>query len=71
MSLLRAPIFKNSHILAEIDFIFLKARRRSNFKGFQYQIQTSVKVLKNQLSSKTNFLTSMQISYSNFKLQLC
>ena len=43
LSSLRAPIFENSHFVAEIDFIFLKARPRSNFKGFQYQIWTSVK----------------------------
>ena len=33
MSLLRAPIFKNSHFLAEM--YFLKTRPRSNFKGFR------------------------------------
>ena len=43
MSLLRAPFFKNSHLLAKIYFIFLKTRPRSNFKGFLYQILTSVK----------------------------
>ena len=41
--LLRTPIFKNSHFVGENYFIFLEARRRSNFKGFQYQIWTSVK----------------------------
>ena len=43
MSLLRAPILKNNQFLAEIFFIFLKTRPGSNFKGFQYQIWTSVK----------------------------
>ena len=69
MSLLRAPILKNSvslllqwdsnprplgsqtntqpfietlNYLAEIHFIFLKTSPRSKFKGFQYQIWTSV-----------------------------
>ena len=41
MSILTAPIFKNSHFLAEIYFIFLKKRPRLNCKGFQYQIWTS------------------------------
>ena len=34
MSLLRAPIFKNSHFLAEILFIFLKTHPRLNYKIF-------------------------------------
>ena len=34
-SLLRAPIFKNSHFVAEIYFIFPRTRPRLNFKGFQ------------------------------------
>ena len=42
MSLLRALIVKNSHILAGIYFIFLKKRSRPNLKGFQYQIWNSV-----------------------------
>ena len=43
ISLLTAPIFKNSHILAVIYFIFLKICRELNLKDFQYQISTSVK----------------------------
>ena len=43
MSLLTAPIFKNSQFLAEIYFISLNKQPRSNFQGFQYQIWTSVK----------------------------
>ena len=43
MSLLTDPIFKNSHFLAEIYFIFLKTHPRSNFKVIQYQIWTSEK----------------------------
>ena len=35
-----------SNILAEIYFIFLKARPQPNLKGFQYQIWTSVKRFK-------------------------
>ena len=40
MSLLRAPTFKSSNLLAEIHFIVLKIPDGSNFKGFQYQIWT-------------------------------
>ena len=43
MSLLTAFIIKNSHILAEILFIFLKKGPRPNLKDFQYQIWTLVK----------------------------
>ena len=35
MSLLTAPIFRNSYFWPEIDFTLLKTRRRSNFKVFQ------------------------------------
>ena len=69
--LLRAPIFKNSHGLAKIYFIFSKTHPKSNFKGFKYQIWTSVKRSEKKLSSKTNFITSLQICYSNFRLKLC
>ena len=71
MSLLRHPIFKNDHFVAEIDFIYLKTSPRSNYKGFQYQSWTSVKRSEKQLSSKTNFNMFLQISYSTFKLKLC
>ena len=37
MPLLTAPTVKNSHILAEIYFIFLKKHTRSNLKVFRYQ----------------------------------
>ena len=40
MSLLRALIVKNSHILAGIYFAFLKIRHGLNFKRFQYQTWT-------------------------------
>ena len=43
MRLLTALIVKGIHILAGISFIFLTERPRPNFKGFQYQIWTSVK----------------------------
>ena len=46
ISLLKAPIFKNSHFVAKIYFIFLKTRPWSNFKDLQYQIWTSVKGLR-------------------------
>ena len=71
VSLLRGLIFKNSHFVADIYFIFIKTCPRSNFKGFQYQIWTSVQRSEKYLSSKTNFITSLQTSYSNFRLKLC
>ena len=43
MCLLRAPIDKNSHILAGIYFIFLNKRPRPNLKDFQDQICAYVK----------------------------
>ena len=71
MSLLAAPIFKNSHFQAEIYLIFLKKSPISSFKGFQYQIWASVKRLEKQLFSKTSFITFLELSYSNFSLKLC
>ena len=35
MSSLTAPVFENSDFVAEIYFIFLKTRPKSNFKCFQ------------------------------------
>ena len=70
MSLLTALIFKNSHILARIYFIFLTKRRRPKLKGFQYQIWTSVKRSRNYLLSKTTFNTFLHISCSSFRLKL-
>ena len=55
MSLLTVLIVKSIHILAGISFIFLTERPRPNFKGFQYQIWTSVKKSGEQLSTKTNY----------------
>ena len=43
MSLVTAPIVKNSDFLAGIYFIFLKMRPGLNLKVFQYRILTSVK----------------------------
>ena len=43
MSLLKDPIFKNSHITAVIYFTFLKKRLGPNLEVFQYQIWTPVK----------------------------
>ena len=60
MFLLTAPIVRNSHILAGIYFIFLKKRPGPNLKVFRYQIQTSVKRLVRQLSSKLKFSTFTQ-----------
>ena len=54
MSFLGAPISRNCLFLAEIDFLFQKTRRRSSFKGFQYQIWTSAKKSENYLLIKRN-----------------
>ena len=43
MSLLTVFVVKNSPILPEIYFIFLKNGPRPNLKGFQYQIWTLAK----------------------------
>ena len=43
MSLLAARIIKNSHILAEIYFVFLSKRPGPKLKVFQYRIWSSVK----------------------------
>ena len=43
MSSLRVPIFKDSQFLVEIYLIILKTRARSNLKGFQHQIWSSLK----------------------------
>ena len=48
MSLLTAPIVKNSHTFARVYFIFLKKRPGENLKVFRYGIWTSEK----ELSSK-------------------
>ena len=58
-SWLTAPIVKSSHILVRVYFIFLKKRRRPNLEVFKYKILTSVKRSEKELSSKTNFSTSM------------
>ena len=73
MSLLLFLIVKNNHNLAGTYFILLKIHTRRNFKGFQYQIWTSVKRSEKQLSSKTNFSTFLYflVSSSNFRLKLC
>ena len=39
MSILKAPIFKNRHLVAESYFIFLKTTPKSNFKGFDTNIR--------------------------------
>ena len=57
MSLLKAPIVKNSHILAAIYCIFLKKRPGPNLKVFQYRIWTSMKRSEKKLSSKRKFNT--------------
>ena len=47
LSLLPAPIVKNSHILAEIYCIFLEKHPRPNLKVFQYYIYNSINRLEN------------------------
>ena len=56
MSLLTDLIVKSSHILAEIFFTFLNKSLRPNLKSFQYQIWTSVKRSRKQLSGKIRFI---------------
>ena len=70
MSLLIVPIFKNSHAVVEIYFIFLKTRPKSNFKDFQFLNWTLVKRPEKYLLSKTNFIISLQTNYSNFQSKL-
>ena len=71
MSLLAAPIIKNSHIYAWIYIIYLKKPSRPNLKGFQYQAWSSVKRSEKYLSNKTNFSIFLQINCSKFSLKLC
>ena len=71
MSLLTAPIVKNSHIYAEIYFIFLKKGPKTNLQVFQYEILTSVERSEKQLGSKATFSTFLQLGCLNFKLKLC
>ena len=66
MSLLPAPIVKNSHIFAGIYLIILYTKLER-----QYQIWTSVKRPGKLLSRRTNFSALLQITYSNFRLKLC
>ena len=71
MSLLTALIAKNKRTLAGIYLIFLEKHLRTNLKGIQYQIWTSVKRSRKYLSSNNNFSALLQISCSNFRLKLC
>ena len=52
---------KSSHIFAGIDFTLLKERPRPNSKVLQYQICTSKKRSKRQLTSHKNFNTFLQL----------
>ena len=52
MSLLTAPIVKNSHIFPGIYFIFLKKRPIQNFKFFKKQIWTYLKKKKTKKKRK-------------------
>ena len=61
ISLLTASIVKNSEILAEIYFDFLKKRPVPNLKVFQHQILTSVKRLEKCLSIKVKFSTFLEL----------
>ena len=69
--LLVAPIVKSSHIFTGIYFIFFKKSPRPNSKALQYQIYTSMKRSKKQLSSKANFSSFLQVSCFNCWLKLC
>ena len=70
MSLLTSPNVRNSHILAVMHFISLKERPRLNLEVFQYQIWTSVKSSKIESLGKANFNLFLQLSFSNFRLNL-
>ena len=54
MSLLAHPIFKNSHIKAGIQFIFLKNDRKQTWKSFNTKISTAVKRLEKELLIMAN-----------------
>ena len=70
MSLLTVSAIKNSHILRGTYFIFLKEGPTPNSKNLQNQIWASKKRSKKQLLCKANFSTFLQLSCSNFKLEL-
>ena len=70
-SLFKAPIVENSHLLDRIYFTFQKKRPRLNLNGTQYQIWPLMKRSEKQVSSRTRFVTFLQISVSNFRLTLC
>ena len=65
MSLITGLIAKNSHNVCGVYII-----TEFTLKGFEYQIQISVKRLGKKLSRKTSFSTFSQISDPHFKLNL-
>ena len=67
MSLLTAPIAKNSHIYVYLS----KKRPKPILEVLQCKILTSVKKLEKQSASKADFSTFLQLSCSNFRLKLC
>ena len=70
MSFLTPLIFKNSHILTEVYFIFLKRRPGSNLKVFRCRILTSTKGSERKPSIRQN-LALFATCCSNFRLKLC
>ena len=70
LQLLATPNVKNSHILAEKYFIFLKKCPTPNLQVFEHKIWIFVCTSKKSLPSKTNFSTFLQLSCSSFWLKL-
>ena len=69
MFLLTAPIFKNSHILAGIEFTFIEARPRSIPKALNHQI--GLQYWKSSYQVRQILELFLQLSCSNFSLKLC
>ena len=69
MSLLAAPIVKNSHIYARIYFIFLENFLK-NLESLLIPNLISAKRSEKQLQTKANFSNCLQLNCSNFRLKL-
>ena len=70
MSLLTAPMVKDSYILAGVYFIFLKRHSGLGILVFRCGIWASVKGSGGSLWSKAKFSAIFQLSCSNFGLGL-
>ena len=67
---LRDATFESSHFVAEIYFIFVFTLPLL-YLYLCIFVCAPVKRSEKLLLSKTNFITSLQISFSNFRLRLC